>query len=48
MGFVVGTLLGALAALPRIDRALERVPQWLSGFAALACIAIAWAFASAS
>jgi rhomboid protease GluP len=48
MGFVVGTLLGTLAALPRIDRALERVPQWLSGFAALACIAIAWAFAWAS
>ena len=48
MGFVVGTVLGALAALPTIDRALERVPQWLSGFAALACIAIAWAFAWAS
>jgi rhomboid protease GluP len=42
MGFAAGALLGAAAALPRSRRALELVPQWLSGTAALASIAIAW------
>jgi rhomboid protease GluP len=46
-GFVVGCLLGALVAPPAARRALDRVPQWLSGLAALASIAIAWGFALA-
>jgi len=44
-GFVVGALLGATAALPRSRRLLARVPQLLSGAAALASIAIAWSCA---
>jgi rhomboid protease GluP len=48
VGFVVGCMLGALAAQPRARQALARVPQWLSGMAALASIAIAWGFALAS
>jgi membrane associated rhomboid family serine protease len=44
-GFIVGLLLGALAALPASRRLLERVPQWLAGGIALASVAIAWAFA---
>jgi membrane associated rhomboid family serine protease len=47
-GFLVGGLLGALAAQPSARRALERVPQWLSGLAALASIALAWALALSS
>ena len=47
-GFAVGALLGATAALPRSRRVLQQVPQWLSGAAALASIAIAWACALAS
>ena len=30
-GFVVGALLGATAALPRLHGSCERVPQWLRG-----------------
>jgi rhomboid protease GluP len=41
-GFAVGALLGAGAVLPRVRTLLERVPQGLSGAAALASIAIAW------
>jgi membrane associated rhomboid family serine protease len=44
-GFVVGLLLGAMAALPWCRRTLDRLPQWLAGAVALASIAIAWAFA---
>jgi membrane associated rhomboid family serine protease len=44
-GFSVGALLGVTAALPRSRRALQRVPQWLTGAAALASVAIAWACA---
>jgi membrane associated rhomboid family serine protease len=47
-GFVVGCILGALAARPALQAALDRVPQWLSGVAALASIAIAWGCALAS
>lgn len=47
-GFAVGALLGATAALPRSQRWLNRVPQWLAGALALASLAIAWAFALAS
>jgi len=41
-GFAMGTLLGATAALPRLQHALDRVPQWLTGAAALSSLAIAW------
>jgi len=47
-GFAVGALLGATAALARCRRVLRRVPQWLTGGAALASLAIAWGFALAS
>jgi rhomboid protease GluP len=42
MGFIVGVLIGAVAALPAIERAVRRVPQWLAGLGALASIALAW------
>jgi hypothetical protein len=41
-------VLGAAAAQPWARQALERVPQWLPGLAALASIALAWACALAS
>src|SRR5580700_2041211 len=44
-GFVAGALLGAAAALPRLQQRLRRVPQWLTGAAALASLAIAWSCA---
>ena len=47
-GFAVGTLLGATAALPRSRPVLQRLPQWLTGAAALASLAIAWAWALSS
>jgi rhomboid protease GluP len=48
LGFVVGMLLGALAAQPAANQALARIPQWLGGLAALGSIALAWACALAS
>ena len=42
LGFVVGTLLGAIVGLPKLRRLLARVPQWLTGVVALASIALAW------
>jgi rhomboid protease GluP len=48
VGFAVGCLLGALAAQARARDMLARVPQWLSGLAALGSIVIAWCFALAS
>jgi len=47
-GFAVGALLGATAALPRVQAQLRRVPQWLTGAAALAALGLAWAWALAS
>ena len=44
-GFVVGTLLGAVAAVPRVRALTCRVPQWVTGSAALASIVLAWAWA---
>jgi membrane associated rhomboid family serine protease len=44
-GFATGMLLGVAAATRASRRWLERIPQWLTGAAALAGIAIAWAFA---
>lgn len=41
-GFVVGALLGATVALPRAQRCLRWLPQWLSGAAALGSLALAW------
>ncbi len=41
-GFVVGGVLGALAAAPAIHRVLERAPQWLAGALALGGVALAW------
>ena len=46
-GFAVGALFGSGASLPRARRLLERVPQSLSGAAALGSLAIAWAVALA-
>jgi membrane associated rhomboid family serine protease len=45
LGFLVGAALGALAALAPVERAINRVPQWLSGLSALAVLAVAWAYA---
>ena len=44
-GFVVGALLGAIAALPLPRRVLNAVPQWFAGLAALASMAVAWSCA---
>jgi rhomboid protease GluP len=44
-GFVVGGLLGAVAAAPGVRRALERTPQWLAGALALGPVALAWLLA---
>src|SRR5579863_1383580 len=44
-GFIVGVVLGAALAVPRVQSQVNRVPQWLTGTAALASIALAWAFA---
>jgi membrane associated rhomboid family serine protease len=41
-GFAVGAVLGATVALPGVQRLVRRVPQWLSGAAALASILLAW------
>jgi membrane associated rhomboid family serine protease len=48
LGFATGCLLGALAALPMVAALLSRVPQWLTGLAALGSLAVAWAWALAS
>jgi membrane associated rhomboid family serine protease len=45
IGFMMGCMLGVLAAQPAVRRLLDRLPQWISGLAALASIAIAWACA---
>jgi membrane associated rhomboid family serine protease len=47
-GFVVGAALGVMVAIPRVRQVLTRVPQWATGAAALALIAIAWTFALTS
>ncbi len=44
-GFIVGLLLGAVAALPWCRRFLQHVPQLLAGAAAAAAIVVAWVFA---
>jgi rhomboid protease GluP len=47
-GFVLGTLLGAMAALPAARGVLERVPQLLAGALALGAVCAAWGLALAS
>jgi len=46
-GFTVGALFGASASLARSRRVLARLPQALTGAAALASLVIAWAIALA-
>lgn len=48
LGFGIGVLLGATAALPIVSRRLHDVPQWPAGLTALAIMAAAWSFALAS
>src|ERR1700733_1707187 len=45
IGFMVGTLLGAAAAVPSVSGALRRIPQGFGGLAALASLALAWSCA---
>lgn len=45
LGFAVGCLLGATAGRDRVQRVLDRVPQWLPAAGALASIALAWVLA---
>jgi hypothetical protein len=45
LGFAFGCVLGAAAALPRVQTVLDRVPQWLAGLAAVAQLGIAWSCA---
>ena len=47
-GFAVGAVLGAIVALPRLNALVRRIPQWLTGGAALASVLIAWGCALAS
>ena len=48
LGFGIGVLLGATAALPVVGRRLHDVRQWPAGLAALAIMAAAWSLALAS
>lgn len=48
LGFGIGVLLGAIAALPAVTRRLHDLPQWPAGLAAMAILATAWSFALAS
>lgn len=45
LGFVAGVLCGAGIGSPRVRRALQRVPQWLAGAAALALVVLGWTLA---
>jgi len=48
LGFGIGVLLGAIAALSAVSRHLHNVRQWPAGLATLAIMAAAWALALAS
>jgi rhomboid protease GluP len=48
LGFGIGVLLGAMAALPAVRRRLHDVPQWPAGLAATTIMVIAWGLALAS
>jgi rhomboid protease GluP len=45
LGFLVGGLIGAAAALPPVAAMMLRVPQWLAGSLALGSLATAWWYA---
>lgn len=45
LGFGIGLLLGAAAALPGVSPRLHRLPQWPAGLAAIAIMAAAWTLA---
>jgi rhomboid protease GluP len=42
LGFAVGLLAGAGAALESVSRVLSRVPQWLAGLLALVPVVVGW------
>jgi membrane associated rhomboid family serine protease len=42
LGFAVGLLAGAGAALESVSRVLNRVPQWLAGLLALVPVVVGW------
>ena len=44
-GFLVGAVLGAVAALGVVRKKLSKLPQWATGLGAIAIVAVAWAFA---
>lgn len=48
LGFGIGVLLGAIAALPAVTRRLHDLPQWPAGIAAMAILAAAWGLALVS
>ena len=48
LGFCIGLLFGAVAALPAVSQPLHRLRQWPAGLAAIAIMAAAWALALAS
>jgi membrane associated rhomboid family serine protease len=45
LGFIMGCVLGVLAAQRSIGRFLARVPQWPGGLLAIGSLAVAWACA---
>ncbi len=45
LGFAMGAALGIVVAGDSVSAHLKRVPQWLSGAAAVAVIALAWSWA---
>jgi membrane associated rhomboid family serine protease len=47
-GFSVGALFGAAVASRSVGRALNRVPQWLTGAIALVSMTVAWCCALVS
>lgn len=48
LGFGIGLLLGATAALPAVSRRLHDLRQWPAGLTAIAIMAAAWALALTS
>ncbi len=42
LGFAVGGILGALIALPRLQRRWRGLPQWVGGGLALGTLGLAW------
>ena len=47
-GFIVGAVLGAVAAISVVRKQLAQLPQWASGTAAIGVIAVAWSIALSS